>query len=359
VFEHTSGQSAASGAPCAASVARRPEAVGYRGDGGKPRPALVVLNQLGDEACALIASAAGRTVQVIDAPQALPWTLAGEADVLFTAPRNGWSTAPAQSPPGWPGRLQWVHLASAGIDYFPAWLFEVPLVTCSRGVAATPIAEYVLAALLDQEKSWAALRVTSAAQWRQTFKQVSAAPLGLLQGRALGLVGYGAIGQAIARRAQAFGMQVAALRRSAAGLAGDGVRQAASLHELLAGSDHLVLALPLTPKTRHLINAETLAYARPGLHLVNIARGALIDQAALLQALDSGRIGRATLDVTDPEPLPDGHRLYSHSRVRLTPHISWSAGDVAALTAGRFVDNLTRYMAGQPLPDRVELSRGY
>lgn len=279
--------------------------------------------------------------------------------MLFTAPRSGWKQAPPQAPPGWPGRLQWVHLASAGIDYFPPWLFDVPQVSCSRGVAAAPIAEYVLSALLDAEKDWGALRVSSAAQWRQTFEQVSARPLGLLQGRSLGLVGYGAIGQAIARRALAFGMQVSALRRSSAGLDDDGVQAAESLHALLAQSDHVVLALPLTPHTRHLINAQALAHARPGLHLVNIARGALIDQAALLRALDDGRLGRATLDVTDPEPLPDGHPFYRHPRVWLTPHLSWSAGDVAALTARKFTDNLARYIAGQPLQDKVLLSRGY
>lgn len=279
--------------------------------------------------------------------------------MLFTAPRHGWRSAPQQAPAGWPGRLQWVHLASAGIDYFPPWLLKVPQLTCSRGVAAAPIAEYVLAALLDHQKSWSGLGVSSAAEWRQTFERVSARPLGLLQGQTLGLAGYGAIGQAIAQRAKSFGMQVTAWRRSAAGPNEDGVRMAPSLAELLARSDHVVLALPLTPQTRHLINAQTLAHARPGLHLVNIARGALVDQPALLQALSDGRLSRATLDVTDPEPLPDGHGFYRHPRVRLTPHISWSAGEAAALTAGKFVDNLARFVAGQPLQDRVDLSRGY
>ncbi|MFZ2386879.1 MAG: D-isomer specific 2-hydroxyacid dehydrogenase family protein [Polaromonas sp.] len=316
------------------------------------------MNQLGDEARALIAASA-MPVELINAPGALAWTRAGEAEVLFTAPRHGWKNAPEQAPAGWPGRLQWAHLASAGIDYFPSWLFEVPQVTCSRGVAAVPIAEYVLGALLDHQKSWTGLGVSSAAEWRQTFERVDRQPLGLLHGQTLGLVGYGAIGQAIARRALAFGMQVTALRRSAASLKEDGVRVAASLPELLAESHHVVLALPLTPQTRHLINAETLAHARPGLHLVNIARGPLIDQSALLQALDGGRLSRATLDVTDPEPLHDGHPLYRHPRVRLTPHISWSAGETAELTAGKFVDNLARYIGGQPLEDRVDLSRGY
>lgn len=318
----------------------------------------VVLNQLGEEASALI-TASALPVEVVNAPDTLAWTQAEEADVLVTAPRNGWREAPAQAPAGWPGRLQWVHLASAGIDFFPSWLLDVPQVTCSRGVAASPIAEYVLAALLDHQRPLSGLGVSSAAQWRQTFDRVNCQPLGLLHGQTLGLVGYGAIGQAIARRAQAFGMRVMALRRSASSLIEDGVNRASSLPELLAQSHHVVLALPLTPQTRHLINADSLAHARPGLHLVNIARGPLIDQPALLQALDDAHLSRVTLDVTDPEPLPDGHALYHHPRVRLTPHISWSAGGTAVLTARKFVDNLARYVAGQPLQDRVDVLRGH
>lgn len=319
---------------------------------------LVVLNQLGEETSALIAESA-LPVDVLNAPDALPWTLAGQADVLFTAPRHSWRLAPEQAPAGWPGRLQWVHLASAGIDYFPPWLSEVPLVTCSRGVAAAPIAEYVFAALLDHQKLWSGLGVSDSAQWRQTFDRVSQQPLGMLQGQTLGLLGYGAIGQAIARRAQAFDMKVLASRRSEANAGDGGTEFVTSLPELLAQSDHLVLALPLTPETRHIINAQSLAHAKPGLHLVNIARGALIDQRALLQALDEGCLSRATLDVTDPEPLPDGHPLYHHPKVRLTPHISWSADGTAVFTARKFVDKLERFVAGQPLDDQVDFLRGY
>ncbi|MES2942241.1 MAG: hypothetical protein V4772_05165 [Pseudomonadota bacterium] len=158
---------------------------------------LVVLNQLGSETSTLI-TASALPVEVINVPDALPWTLAGQADVLFTAPRHSWRSAPEHAPTGWPGRLQWVHLPSAGIDYFPPWLSAVPLVTCSRGVAAAPIAEYVFAALLDYQKSWPGLGVSDSAQWRQTFDRVVQQPLGMLQGQTLGLAGYGAISQAIA-----------------------------------------------------------------------------------------------------------------------------------------------------------------
>lgn len=277
--------------------------------------------------------------------------------MLFTGPRNGWRDAPTQAPAGWPGRLQWVHLASAGIDFFPPWLLDVPLVTCSRGVAAVPIAEYVLAAVLTHEKSWSTLQVDGARRWHDTFQRVDGQPPGSLRGRALGIAGYGAIGREVARLGQAFGMQVTVLRRG--GTPAEGVHSVASIEQLLAASDHLVLALPITPETRHLVNAATLAYARPGLHLVNIARGALVDQQALLHALDEGHLSGATLDVTDPEPLPEGHRLYRHPRVRLTPHVSWAAQDAGEATARKFVANLSRFLAGEPLEDVVDRARGY
>ncbi len=320
-----------------------------------PRPT-VVLNQTGEAADLLLASAA-LPVELAADPVAPPWTRAGEVDVLFTGPRNGWRDAPGEAPAGWPGRLQWVHLASAGIDFFPPWLLDVPLVTCSRGVAAVPIAEYVLAAILTHEKHWSTLQVDGAKRWRDTFQRVDRQPSGSLRGRALGIAGYGAIGREVARLGEAFGMQVTVLRRGGAPV--EGVHSVASIEQLLAASDHLVLALPITPETQHLVNAATLAHARPGLHLVNIARGALVDQQALLHALDEGHLSGATLDVTDPEPLPEGHRLYRHPRVRLTPHVSWAAQDAGEATARKFVANLSRFLAGQPLEDVVDRARGY
>lgn len=319
---------------------------------------LVVLNPLGEAVGDTIAAVDPRLV-VINDRQAPGWARAHEVDVLLTAPGHGWRQAPAQAPAGWPGTLRWVHTASVGVDFFPPWLLQVPQVSCARGVAAGPIADYVLSALLAHSQPWAERRVNNPEAWRREFERAEAQPLRLLAGQHLGLLGFGAIGQAVARRALAFGMQVTALRRSAAPLGEPGVAQARSLRELLAQVDHLVLALPITAESRHVINAEALAHARPGLHLVNIARGALVDQEALLQALDSGRVGAATLDVTTPEPLPAGHPLYTHPRVRLTPHISWAAGEVQAATADKFIAQLKRYLQGEPLADLVDAQRGY
>ena len=318
----------------------------------------IVLNQLGARTGAAIAGL-DQHIEVINDEACAPWTRAAEADVLWTAPRNGWRNAPREAPPGWPGRLKWVHTASVGIDYFPPWLFDVPQVTCARGVAAVPIAEFVLSALLEQTKQLSSRRVHQPAQWHAEFDRASRLPLGLLQGQTLGLVGYGAIGREIAQRALAFGMQVAALRRSEAPIDEAGVATVRSLHTLLAQSDHLVLALPITPATHQLINAHALSHARPGLHLVNIARGPLVDHDALLKAMDTGQLSAATLDVVDPEPLPPGHALYTHPQVRLTPHISWAGGDVSATSTRKFLDKLARYLKGQALGDVVNGQRGY
>jgi len=316
----------------------------------------VLANQLGTEVGTRLRERYPQ-VEVIDATDEPPWTLGERAGVLLTAPRP-WLTAPAQRPAGWPGQLRWLHSVAVGMDFYPDWIYDVPQVTCGRGVAAVPIAEYVLAAVLDHEKRLAELTVHDAAPW--PLRSAAKPPrLGLLHGKTLGLVGFGAIGREVALRARAFGVRVLALRRSSAPIEDAGVERVETLPALLAASDHLVLALPLTSQTNGLIDAAALAHAKPGLHLINIARGRLLDQKALLDALDAGRLAAATLDVTEPEPLPDGHPLYHHPRVRITPHISWAAGDVLARSAEKFEENLARYLVGEALHDIVDPRRGY
>ena len=129
--------------------------------------------------------------------------------------------------------------------------------------------------------------------------------------------------------------------------------------DLLPDVDHLVLAAPGTARTRHLVDAAALAAVKPGVHLVNIARGSLVDQDALRVALDDGRVAMATLDTVDPEPLPEGHWLYSHPKVRLSAHVSWASPAGMARTLEIFVDNLRRYAAGEPVLHVVDADEGY
>lgn len=249
--------------------------------------------------------------------------------------------------------VRWVHTYGTGVNAFPFDALGACVLTCARGASAVPIAEWTLAMLLSAEKqlpeSWIH---APPKRWNIAF-------LGGLRGKTLGLVGFGGIGQAVARRALAFEMRVLATRRTGAALPIQGVERAASLDALLPQADHLVLAAPATPETRGLIGIAALARVKPGVHLVNVARGELLDQDALHTALDDGRVGLASLDTVQPEPLPAGHWLYTHPRVRLSPHVSWSDPRAFDDLIAPFVENLHHYLAGEPLLYEVDRERGY
>jgi len=138
-----------------------------------------------------------------------------------------------------------------------------------------------------------------------------------------------------------------------------GVEIVERVEDVVAQADHIVVAVPATPATRHLVNADLLARARPGAHLVNVARGSVVDQEALLAALDAGQLGFATLDVTEPEPLPAGHRLYTHPRVRLTPHLASNYTLARDKLLAKILADITRFGAGERPSDVVEPARGY
>jgi phosphoglycerate dehydrogenase-like enzyme len=280
------------------------------------------------------------------------WDVPEDAAVLLAVPpRGGNVLVPRDKPPGWPHRLRWIQTVSAGVDEFPPWIFEVDVVTCGRGTNSTPIAEYVLASLLAVEKKLDQIWIHDPAEWRKP-------ELGTLQGKTLGLLGYGSIGQAVAARARPFGMRILATRRSAGLGDADGVTFV-DFHTLLRESDHLVIASPLTDATSGLFDKTAFAQLKPGAHLVNIARGRIVDHAALLEALERNQLGFATLDVTEPEPLPAGHPLYTHSRVHLSPHMSWSSGERGKAFAVLFSENLRRFFAGEQLSGIVQADLGY
>jgi phosphoglycerate dehydrogenase-like enzyme len=285
-------------------------------------------------------------------PQAA-WQVPEDATVLLaTPPRNANVVVPDRKPAGWPFNLRWIQAVSAGVDEYPPWIFDVPLVTCGRGTNSSPIAEYVLAGLLSVAKKLDTIWVHDAADWKLR-------DLGTLDGKTLGLIGYGSIGQAVAARARPFGMNILATRRSGTAGSGEHGVRFAGLDTVLAAADHLVIALPLTNATSGLIGRAALERVKPGVHLVNISRGRILDHAALLEALESKRVGFATLDVTEPEPLPAGHALYTHPRVHLSPHVSWSNGERGKAFAGLFAENLRRFAAGETLSGIVRPDLGY
>ncbi len=304
---------------------------------------IVIVHQLPERAAAEIAARLPAGVRLSSVDWALPWAIdpAAEAMIGCTAVVGGGAAMRScPRPAGWPGRLRWLHLRSAGTDEFPDWIFDVAMLTVTRGAQAVAIAEYVLAALLAHEKQLPSLWINDAASWRQSA-------LGTLEGRTLGLLGFGRIGQATARRALAFGMRVLAHRRSATPMDIPEVT-AVPLETLLEQAEHLVVAAPLTAATAGLLDAAAFARMRPGVHVVNVSRGAIVDHDALRAALDAGGVGAATLDVCEPEPPPPGHWLYAHPRVRLSPHVSHSAPTTSPRAAEAFLQNLRCFLDATP-----------
>jgi phosphoglycerate dehydrogenase-like enzyme len=281
-------------------------------------------------------------------PASLPAT---KAAILLAWPRRDLPAAARERVDvSWAREIRWVHSAMTGIDDYPTALLRGRLVTCSRGLAATPAAEYVLAAILSAEKHIPEL-------WDDRL--ALSLPIGSLAGSTLGIVGLGEIGRAVAERALAFGMRVVATRRTNRPSPLPAVR-IVELRELLSVSDHVALTLPATAQTQRLIGADALAWARPGAHIINVARGVLIDDDALLAALDDGRVRLATLDATDPEPLRADHPLRRHPRVRLSPHVSARDSGGLERLAERFALNYRRWVAdAEDLLGVVDLDAGY
>jgi phosphoglycerate dehydrogenase-like enzyme len=248
--------------------------------------------------------------------------------------------------------VRWVHAYGTGVNAFPFHELHGRPLTCSRGASAIPISEWVIAMMLCAEK-----RLPDA--WIHEPPEVwNLFDLGGLYGRTLGLLGMGGIAQETAKRALAFGMTVIAHRRSSQPSPVGGV-EIVDFDALLARSDHFVIAAPATRETRHLIGRDAIARMRRGVHLVNIARGDLVDQQALRAALDDGHVSLASLDTVSPEPLPAGHWLFTHPRVRLSPHCSWSGPGALDRLLDPFLANLARWLAGEPLTELVDVELGY
>jgi phosphoglycerate dehydrogenase-like enzyme len=290
---------------------------------------------------------------VISVPEERPWEAANDADLLLIRPSLHWRKSKALARPSeWPGRLKWVYSASVGIDFYPAWVLEAPLVTCGRGVASVEIADYVIAAIYAHSKNLEAVRAHRPSEW-------TSVPLGRIAGTTLGIVGLGAIGTAVAHRALALGMQVTATRRRRLPSPLEDVELLDTLEGVVASADHLLLSLPATHATRSLIDAAVLRHAKPSAHIINVARGSVLDQEALVAALDAGRLGFATLDVTEPEPLPAEHPLWQHPRVRLTPHVSSNYTAVRHVLFDKIAADLDRFIRGEQPSDIVDAVAGY
>ncbi|MEW2359940.1 D-2-hydroxyacid dehydrogenase [Spirillospora sp. NPDC029432] len=276
------------------------------------------------------------------------------ADVLFVY--DFWSEALAGA---WPaeGGPSWVHIASAGVDrlLFPALVESDTIVTNSRGIFDEPIAEYVLGLVLCFAKDLhTTLRLQAEGTWRHRETER------LAGARAL-VVGTGPIGRAIGRKLAAAGLRVTGIGRTAR--TGDPdlgeVLPDGRLREALAEADYVVLAAPLTDRTRGMVDAAALAAMRPTARLVNVGRGPLVVEDDLVEALRAGTIAGAALDVFVDEPLPAPSPLWELPNVIVSPHM---AGDVAGWReelVRLFAGNLGRRVRGEPLLNIVDKRLGY
>jgi phosphoglycerate dehydrogenase-like enzyme len=261
-------------------------------------------------------------------------------------------------------KLKWLQLTSAGADRLidSELVRSSAAVTTASGIHAVPIGEYVIGAMIAFAKGFPrSFRSQQENTWRPYIA-------GELEGATVGIVGLGAIGRHVARLAKAFGMRVIATRRSQdERMPGvdcgepdvDDMYRRDELHALLSESDYVVLAVPLTEESRHLIGEAELSAMKRSAVIVNIARGAVIDQAALIRAVKNGVIGGAALDVTDPEPLPPESELWTLDNIMITPHISGGTPRYMDRAIELFCDNLRRYLAGEPLRNVVDPARGY
>jgi phosphoglycerate dehydrogenase-like enzyme len=245
--------------------------------------------------------------------------------------------------------LEWFHSMSAGVDspVFSMFLERGARLTTSSGASAAPIAGTVMLYLLALSRNlpgW--LRAQSAHEW-------APAPFRDLEGQRLVVVGYGPIGAEVVRLATAFRMEPAVVRRSARGDEPCPVRPLSDLAAAVSDADAVVVALPLTPDTREIISAEVIASMPSRAVLVNVGRGELVDQAALTDALASGRLAGAGLDVFDREPLPPDDALWELPNVIISPHNSGSSDATTNRVASIFLDNLGRFVRGEPLRNEV------
>ena len=261
----------------------------------------------------------------------LNWT--GSRELL----REVWRMSP---------RVAWVHSRSAGLDdlLFPELIASTVTLTNARGVFSEILGEFVIGAVLFFAKGFRRMvHSQEAGVWDQ-FDTLEIA------GQTMGVIGMGDIGRAAAGRAEAMGMRVIGLRRS---------DPPERKRDLLAQSDYVVLSTPLTPETHGIIGGAELAWTKPHAVLINVGRGPLVDEAALIAALRERRIGGAALDVFDQEPLPPGHPYYALDNLLLSPHAADHTPDWKERAMRLFLENFERYRKGEALRNVIEKGRGY
>ena len=253
-------------------------------------------------------------------------------------------------------RLRWIQLTSAGVDHVLDGVAELRavVVTNTRGIHAELMADYAMGAMVMLQWSFPRLlRQQQARSWRHQYTEP-------LAGKTLGVVGVGAIGGEIARRGAAAGMTVLGMRRDPRPVGGvERMFGPAELREMLPLCDFVVLVVPATPATRRMVGEGELRRMRRTAFLVNVARGSVVDEPALVRALEEGWIAGAALDVFETEPLPATSPLWAMENVIVTPHIAGEPDDYPRRVMTVFEENIRRFREGRPLVNVVDLDRGY
>jgi phosphoglycerate dehydrogenase-like enzyme len=281
---------------------------------------------------------------------------AAQADVIV----NGTSNPPLLSaaiPPA--TRAKWIHSLWTGVDNVlcPEILASPLPLTNGRGVFRRPLAEWTIGAMLYFAYNMRRMiRQQQAGAWEAFTTEE-------IQGKTLGIVGYGGIGSTAAELARPFGKKIVALRRRPGLFPKDAIVDQsftpAQVNELMAASDYVLLAAPLTDETRGMIGAAQIAAMKPTGVLINVGRGAVVDEPALVRALEAGKIRGAALDVFAVEPLPAAHPFYRMENVLLSPHTADHVRDFIHLAVESFLENLRRFRADEPLLNLVDKRAGY
>ena len=261
-------------------------------------------------------------------------------------------------------RLKWVHTTSAGVGQlmYPEFRSSGIILTNASGVHAPAMAEHIAGMIVAMARDFpGAMRFQAQRKWAQQEIWDGPARPRELSGAVALLVGFGGVGRAVAERLRGFGMHIWAVTRSGKADASLTERTfpATELKAALRSADYVILAAPETPETHHLIGDEQLAAMKRSAVLVNVARGSLVDQAALVTALERRAIGGAALDVASPEPLPPENPLWSLENAFITPHTSGISERIWQREAELLIDNLERWFRGEPLRNQVDLARGY
>lgn len=319
------------------------------------RVTLLVLGDPMDPILRRLSPLAGDVRVVCGSTPAAFYGQTAEAQVILS-----WSANRELLDPVWrmaPG-VRWIHSRAAGVDdlLFPDLVESPVTVTNSRGVFSRPLAEFVVAAVLFFAKG---LRRMVDSQQTRRWDPFDVEEV---HGKVMGIIGYGDIGRACALQARALGMHVQAVRRQG-GIEADALAEKIVGVEarltVLSQSDYVVVTAPLTEQTRGLIGEAELEAMKPTAVLINVGRGPVVNEAALIRALEKGRIRGAALDVFEREPLPPEHPFYGLPNVLLSPHCADHTPGWLDRAMDLFLENLARFLRGEPLLNVVDKKRGY